>query len=273
MPAGAGSLGGLGERPPDGAAATGARAGSAGVVASSPAGVTGAAGVWDGAGPPGADGAAAAAAGEGIAAGCAAGACGTDGGWGAGAAAAPAIGRSAWRSIASPQLGQKLSSLLWMAAQRGHAVMPASRSTVIGLALAQGAFDRAQLAVDVAERRQLGEHERVVALPEAVQVEDESAEIAIRELACLAQEAQAAARPTARLEAGRLRRGDGLRRSNRLGCGRRACGGDLSLRLLRRVCMDHASLIHLRFMLPRQLRDRAGRSSRRSRRRGMRRGL
>jgi hypothetical protein len=39
-------------------------------------------------------------------------------------------GRSARRSIAKPQLGQKRSSLPWIAAQRGHAAMPASRMTV-----------------------------------------------------------------------------------------------------------------------------------------------
>lgn len=50
----------------------------------------------------------------------------------AGCVAAPAIGRSAWRPIDIPQLGQKLSSLLWIAAHRGHAVIPASRRTVIG---------------------------------------------------------------------------------------------------------------------------------------------
>ena len=48
------------------------------------------------------------------------------------AAAAPAIGRSTLRLIGRPQLGQKRSSPLWMAAQRGQAVMPASRSTVTG---------------------------------------------------------------------------------------------------------------------------------------------
>ena len=46
--------------------------------------------------------------------------------------AAPAIGRSTLRLIGSPQLGQKRSSPLWMAAQRGQAVMPASRRTVTG---------------------------------------------------------------------------------------------------------------------------------------------
>jgi hypothetical protein len=49
-----------------------------------------------------------------------------------GTAAADATGRSTWRLIDRPQLGQNLSSLEWMAAHRGQAVMPASRSTVTG---------------------------------------------------------------------------------------------------------------------------------------------
>jgi len=48
------------------------------------------------------------------------------------AGAGAAIGRSAWWLIENPQFGQKLSSLEWIAAQRGHAVMPASRRTVTG---------------------------------------------------------------------------------------------------------------------------------------------
>ena len=75
-----------------------------------------------------------------------------------------------------------------------------------GLALAEGGFERAQLGVDVPERGELGQHERVVALAEAVQVEDEPAEVAVGELARLAQEARAAADAAARAEAGRLRR-------------------------------------------------------------------
>jgi hypothetical protein len=42
----------------------------------------------------------------------------------------PAIGRSALWPIENPQAGQKWSSLPWIAAQRGQAVTPASRSTV-----------------------------------------------------------------------------------------------------------------------------------------------
>jgi hypothetical protein len=41
------------------------------------------------------------------------------------------------------------------------------------LAFSEGGLQRAQLAVDTAERAQLGAHERVVALAEAVQVEDQ----------------------------------------------------------------------------------------------------
>ena len=43
-----------------------------------------------------------------------------------------AIGLSAWRPIGIPHTGQKRSSLPWIAAHRGHAAMPASRSTVTG---------------------------------------------------------------------------------------------------------------------------------------------
>jgi hypothetical protein len=42
----------------------------------------------------------------------------------------PAIGSSTWRPIERPQFGQKRSSPLWIAAQRGQAVIPASRRTV-----------------------------------------------------------------------------------------------------------------------------------------------
>lgn len=51
---------------------------------------------------------------------------------GAAAAGAAPIGKSTLRLKGSPQLGQKRSSPLWIAAQRGHAVMPASRRTVTG---------------------------------------------------------------------------------------------------------------------------------------------
>ena len=70
------------------------------------------------------------------------------------------------------------------------------------LVLGEGAFERAQLGVDVAERRELGEHQRVVALAEAVQVEDQAAEVAVGELARLAQEARAAAHAPALAEPG-----------------------------------------------------------------------
>jgi hypothetical protein len=42
-----------------------------------------------------------------------------------------AIGMPAWRPVGVPHIGQKRSSLPWIAAHRGHAAMPASRSTVI----------------------------------------------------------------------------------------------------------------------------------------------
>ena len=77
-----------------------------------------------------------------------------------------------------------------------------------GLALGQRRLQRAQLGVDVPERVELGDHQSVVALAEAVQVEDEAAEVAIGELTCLAQEARAPAHASARSEA-RRRRGCG----------------------------------------------------------------
>ena len=116
-------------------------------------------------------------------------------------AGAPAIGRSAWRDIGRPQFGQKRSSLPWIAAQRGQAVIPASRSTVTERRSSSAALERPQLAVDVAERVELRQHERVVALAEAVQVEDEAAEVAVGQLAGPAQEAGTPPRPPARAEA------------------------------------------------------------------------
>ena len=153
--------GGCGERPPAG---RGSVAGAAGAGWGAPVcwdAAKGAA-VWAGAG-----GAGAGAAGG-------AGGCAGEGGWaatagwggvtgtagagaGAPAAAAPAIGRSAWRPIAMPQLGQKWSSLLWMAAQRGQAVMPASLSTVTGSA-ARASPPGHAARVDLAERVELVEH-------------------------------------------------------------------------------------------------------------------
>jgi hypothetical protein len=55
-----------------------------------------------------------------------------------------------------------------------------------GLMLIEGGLQRAQLRVDLAERAQLGDHQSVVALPEAVQVEDQPAKVAVGELARLA---------------------------------------------------------------------------------------
>ena len=111
--------------------------------------------------------------------------------------------------------------------------------------LPQHAFQRAQLGVDVPERRQLGENQRVVALPEAVQVEHQPAKVAIAELARPAQEARTAPGAAARAEAARLV----YRCSSR---GRLLC----RLCLLRRLCWSIGGsgaryLIHGRFMLPR----------------------
>jgi hypothetical protein len=58
------------------------------------------------------------------------------------------------------------------------------------LTFLQGALERAQLGVDLRERVQLGEDQRVVACSEAMQVEDETAEIAVGQLARLAQKAR-----------------------------------------------------------------------------------
>src|SRR5207302_834437 len=71
-----------------------------------------------------------------------------------------------------------------------------------GPVLAERRFEASQLAVDAFDRRELGEHEWVVALAEAVEVEDEAAEVAVGQLASLAQEARAAANAPAREEAG-----------------------------------------------------------------------
>jgi hypothetical protein len=68
--------------------------------------------------------------------------------------------------------------------------------------LLQGGFERAQLGIDATERGELGDHQRIVTLAEAVQVENQSAEVAIGKLASLAQEAHAAANTPARAEAG-----------------------------------------------------------------------
>jgi len=89
------------------------------------------------------------------------------------------------------------------------------------VALLQGALQRAQLGVELADRAQLGEHQRVVALAEPVKVEDQASEVAVGELARLAQEARAAAHAPARPEAGWALVAVGLRRLvRRLGGGR-----------------------------------------------------
>ena len=117
------------------------------------------------------------------------------------AVAGAAIGRSARRPIARPHDGQKWSSLPWIAAQRGHAAMPASRRTVSGR-LSPSASSSARNSVSIArERRELRGDELVAALAEALHLEDETPEVAVGELARLAQEAQPAAHAAARAEA------------------------------------------------------------------------
>jgi len=66
----------------------------------------------------------------------------------------------------------------------------------------QSGLKRGQLGVDLAERVQLCHHQRVVALPEAVQGEDQAAEVAVGELTRPAQKADATANTPARAEAG-----------------------------------------------------------------------
>jgi hypothetical protein len=87
-----------------------------------------------------------------------------------------------------------------------------------GLAVGQRGLQRSQLGVDVRERRQLGHHQGVVPLAEAVEVEDEAAEVAVGELARLAQEAHAPAGTPSGAEAGRL--GSGLGSARPLAVGR-----------------------------------------------------
>ncbi len=109
-----------------------------------------------------------------------------------------------------------------------------------GPTFSQRVFKCTQLGIDVSERRQLGEDQSVVALSEPVQVEDQAAEVAVAELACLAQEARAAPYAAAGAEA------DGL------GCRSGAGGLLVLLRLLCIICGGSASyLIHGRSMLPR----------------------
>ena len=120
-----------------------------------------------------------------------------------------------------------------------------------GLLLAECGLQRAQLRIDLAERAQLGDHQGVVALSEAVQVEDKPAEVAIGELARLAQKARAAAHAPARPEAGLRGQLDGA--------DRRALVHRLALarRLSCRWGSRGRSLIHSRSMLPRSLKRRA----------------
>jgi hypothetical protein len=98
--------------------------------------------------------------------------------------------------------------------------------------VAQTVFEPTQLGVDLAQRRKLGEYQRVVTLAKAVQIEYKPTEIAVCKLTRLAQEAGAAthaptlakARHRRRLLGGRLgrwRRLLGVRRSL-IGWGRRS---------------------------------------------------
>jgi hypothetical protein len=107
-----------------------------------------------------------------------------------------------------------------------------------GHAFFQGVLQRAQLGVDVAEGVQLGQHQRVVALPEAMQVEDQPAEVPVGQLARLVQEARASARTPTRAE-------PGLADLGTVGGAGGVSGLAVVLRLRRGICRSRASyLIH-----------------------------
>jgi hypothetical protein len=110
------------------------------------------------------------------------------------------------------------------------------------LALLERGLEHAQLAVDVAEGRELGDHQRVVALAEAMQVEDQPAQVAVGELARLAQKACTPAHAPARAEPGRPGGRD------KLAVGRRAVVG--GLRGGGYGSRSGRALLHRRFMLP-----------------------
>jgi hypothetical protein len=83
------------------------------------------------------------------------------------------------------------------------------------LAFLQRVLECAKLGVELAERVQLGQHERVIALTEAMEVEDEPTEIAVGQLTRLAQKAGAPPRAAAGTEPWpcvilALARGDGI---------------------------------------------------------------
>ncbi len=80
--------------------------------------------------------------------------------------------------------------------------MPASCRTVTGRRSFRARLERAQLVVDLAERAQLGHHQRIVSLSVAVEGEDETAEVAVGELAGPSQKANATAQTPAGAEPG-----------------------------------------------------------------------
>ena len=87
-----------------------------------------------------------------------------------------------------------------------------------GAPVVEGVLERAQLAIDLVERGELGRDQLVVLAVEAVQVEEQAADVAEPELAHAAEVAQAAAQAPALAES-RSRVGDGL------GARRRVLGG------------------------------------------------
>ena len=195
----AGAGAGVGAGAPCGAAggaaagAVGAEVAGAGVAGGllnvEAGGLTGGGGVGKrGAGEPGARGA--------TGGNCVAGAPGAA----AGTVVVVAIGRSAWRPIGRPQAGQKRSSLPWIAAQRGHAAMPASRRTVTGWRY-RGPPPTCAARRRLARASRAWRPQLVVALAQAVHLVDQAAEVAVGELARLAQEARATTHASARAKA------------------------------------------------------------------------
>ena len=88
-----------------------------------------------------------------------------------------------------------------------------------GAALGQGSFEGAQLGVDASDRLELGEHQLVVASAEPVQVEHEPAEVAVGQLARLAQEPHTPAHAPPLAEPGRTALGVLAGRRLRVGGG------------------------------------------------------
>src|SRR5262249_12708907 len=90
-------------------------------------------------------------------------------------------------------------------------------------------FQFAQLGVDLAQRRELGKHQWVIALAKAMQVESDPAEVAVGQLARLAQKT----RPTTHTST--LAKARDLRGPRLLPSYIHVCHGSHAIRPLRRV--------------------------------------